>query len=170
MWEFKTMIEFLYLLARYLLMLGVSVTVLYSASKLMDKLTTEIDEWREIAKGNIAVSIYYASVILSFGIIINAGMGNYLAPAGVSDPYVFALALLGDILRAIISMVSAVITIYLALTFYDKLTHDIEEFEELKNGNIAMGVIVGGVLLAISLLIAPAVKSLSQYIFLALFG
>ncbi|MGI5844879.1 MAG: DUF350 domain-containing protein [Candidatus Xenobium sp.] len=35
-----------------------------------DKMTPRIDEWEELKKGNVAVAIVMAAVILTFGIVI----------------------------------------------------------------------------------------------------
>ncbi|NPA22557.1 MAG: DUF350 domain-containing protein [Candidatus Micrarchaeota archaeon] len=164
------MIEFLYLVLKYVLVLLISVITLYIASKLMDKLTANIDEWKEIAQGNVAVSIYFAAVVLSFGILLSASMKGYMSPVIAPDIGTYALALAGDILRALVGMISSVVTIYVALTVYDRLTKDIDEFEELKEGNLAIGIIVAGMILALTLIIAPAVEALSHYIYLKLFG
>jgi uncharacterized membrane protein YjfL (UPF0719 family) len=35
-----------------------------------DKMTPRVDEWEELKKGNVAVAIVMAAVILTFGIVI----------------------------------------------------------------------------------------------------
>ena len=46
------------------------------AIKIFDLSTTKIDEWEEIGKGNMAVAVVIASVILSVGYVIGAAIGH----------------------------------------------------------------------------------------------
>lgn len=46
------------------------------AIKIFDLATTKIDEWEEISKGNMAVAVVIASVILSVGYVIGAAIGH----------------------------------------------------------------------------------------------
>lgn len=46
------------------------------AIKIFDLATTKINEWEEIGKGNMAVAVVIASVILSVGYVIGAAIGH----------------------------------------------------------------------------------------------
>ena len=46
------------------------------AIKIFDLATTKIDEWEEIKKGNMAVAVVIASLILSVGYVIGAAIGH----------------------------------------------------------------------------------------------
>ena len=46
----------------------------------------------------------------------------------------------------------------IALKIFDWVTKDIDEFEELKKGNIAVAIVFFGVLLAIGLVVAAAIN------------
>ena len=50
-----------------------------------DKMTPRIDEWEELKKGNVAVAIVMAAVILSFGLVVAAVLhqGTAVVPAPV---------------------------------------------------------------------------------------
>ena len=58
------------------LILGVilAVAAIYLALNVFDKLTKEIDEFKEIEKGNVAVAIELAGVIITVGLIIQSGV------------------------------------------------------------------------------------------------
>ena len=50
-----------------------SVSMSLSLAILMfvwDKLTPRIDEWEELKKGNVAVAVVMAAVILAFGLVV----------------------------------------------------------------------------------------------------
>lgn len=50
---------------------GLGITI-----KIFDLVTTKVNEWEEIGKGNIAVAIVIASVILSVGYVVGAAIGH----------------------------------------------------------------------------------------------
>ena len=52
----------------------------------------------------------------------------------------------------IVGIVFAIIAIYIAFRIWDKITAKLEETNELKNNNIAVGVVMAGVLIAVDLL------------------
>lgn len=55
-----------------------------------DKITYRIDEWEELKKGNLAVAIVMASVILAFGfvvgMIVHQGGAIFPVPGAVPAP------------------------------------------------------------------------------------
>ena len=61
------------------------------------------------------------------------------------------------VFQLILGIVLAVGSIYLALTILDKLTKGVEEFKELKKGNIAVALEMGGVIIAVAWIIQSGV-------------
>jgi len=53
-----------------------------------DKMTPRIDEWEELKKGNLAVAIVMAAVILSFGLVVAAILhqGTSIVPTTTGLP------------------------------------------------------------------------------------
>jgi uncharacterized membrane protein YjfL (UPF0719 family) len=60
-------------------------------------------------------------------------------------------------IQLILGIVLAVGAIYLALNILDKLTKGIEEFEEIKKGNVAVALEMGGVIIAVAVIIQSGV-------------
>ena len=58
-------------------------------------------------------------------------------------------------------MVLAILSIYVAISILDKITVDIDEFKELKRGNVAIAIIMAAVLFAVSVVIRGAVVSMA---------
>ncbi len=53
-----------------------------------DKMTPRVDEWEELKKGNVAVAIVMAAVILAFGLVVAAVLhtGTAVVPAAPTAP------------------------------------------------------------------------------------
>ena len=58
------------------LILGIilAVVAIYIALKILDKMTKGIDEFKELEKGNVAVALEMAGVIIVVAIIIQSGV------------------------------------------------------------------------------------------------
>jgi uncharacterized membrane protein YjfL (UPF0719 family) len=59
--------------------------------------------------------------------------------------------------QLILGIVLAIAAIYLALNILDKLTKGVEEFEELKKGNVAVALEMAGVIIAVAVIIQSGV-------------
>ncbi len=145
-----------------------AVAALYIGFSVLGKITKGIDEEKEIAKGNTAVGILVASVFLAIGIVVQSGV------SGISGGIKAAQASAGGILSAggltaiglsilqlILGIVLAIAAIYLALNILDKLTKGIEEFEELKKGNVAVALEMAGVIITTAIIIQSGVQGIT---------
>jgi len=64
--------------------------------------------------------------------------------------------------RLILTIVVAVIGVYLASRAVDRFTREIHEWDEIRRGNIAVSVFMTGVLISAGILLAPAVGRLVE--------
>jgi uncharacterized membrane protein YjfL (UPF0719 family) len=145
-----------------------AVVALYIGFSVFGKITKGIDEQKELAKGNTAIGILVASVFFAIGIVVQSGV------AGISSSIKAAQASTGGILSAggmlsigmgilqlILGIVLAIAAIYLALNILDKLTKGIEEFEELKKGNVAVALEMAGVIITTAIIIQSGVAGIT---------
>jgi uncharacterized membrane protein YjfL (UPF0719 family) len=145
-----------------------AVIALYIGFSVMGKITKGIEEEKELARGNVAVGILVASVFIAIGLVVQSGV------AGVSKGLSAALNA-GDILslqgilpialailQLILGIVLAIGAIYLALNVLDRLTKGIEEFEELKKGNVAVALEMAGVIITTAIIIQSGVMGISS--------
>jgi uncharacterized membrane protein YjfL (UPF0719 family) len=88
-----------------------------------------------------------------------AGLSTGIATA--LNVGIFTLAGIAAILAAIIQLVLgialAVGAIYLALNILDRLTSGVNEFQELKKGNVAVALEMAGVIIATSVIIQSGI-------------
>ena len=51
-------------------------------------------------------------------------------------------------------------SLWLIIKIFDRLTPQLDEFEELKNGNMAVGVLLAGMVIAFALVVSTAMRLL----------
>jgi uncharacterized membrane protein YjfL (UPF0719 family) len=149
-----------------ILSLLVGITFIYAGFKFFHKRIKQINEIEELKKNNIAVAILNASIILSLVIMVK----NAIEPAIT----VFSLTLRNPdatinsflqtalimFIQIILAGLISYIAIYLAINLYTHLTKDIDEIAEIKNNNIAISIVLGVVIVAISFLMQQGIKSI----------
>jgi len=139
-----------------------AVVALYIAFAVLGKVTKGIDEEKELAKGNVAVGIIVAAVFVAIALVVESGVSGLSAGISKALAYGFfstnGLITIGlSFFQLLAGIVLAVGAIYLALNILDKLTKGVEEFEELKKGNVAVALEMGGVIIAVAWIIQSGV-------------
>ena len=129
---------------------------------MFDKLTEGTDEMKELKKGNVAIAILLGAIIFSIANIVEGGVSNItqtLVP-GLSTVQVFAALIIG-VVNLLIGVILAIFSIYIAINVLDKITVGIDEFKELRRGNVAIAIIMAAVLFAVSFVIKGAVVGMA---------
>ena len=143
---------------RLVLSISFAVIGLYIASWVLGKLTKEISEWEEISKGNQAVAIYMAGIFLSVAIIMGPGI------LGLFRTMEIVGITLGFV-QLIFALVLAVVAQYIGLSVLSKLIKGVDAWEELKNGNIAVAIVMAATVVAVGTIVAFGVQSIIEAIF-----
>lgn len=58
--------------------------------------------------------------------------------------------------QIIIAVILAAVASYLGLLLFNRATRDLDEWAELRNGNTAMGIVLGSIIVGIALILRPA--------------
>ena len=139
-----------------------AVLALYIAFAVLGKITKGVNEEKELAKGNAAVGIIVASVFVAIALVVQSGVSgisvgiNKALSVGILS--VDGMLAVGTaFIQLILGIVLAVAAIYLALYILDKLTKGVDEFEEIKKGNVAVALMMGGVIIAVAVIIQSGV-------------
>ena len=143
---------------RLVLSISFAVIGLYIASWVLGKLTKEISEWEEISKGNQAVAIYMAGIFLSVAIIMGPGILGLFRTMEI-----VGIAL--GFVQLIFALVLAVAAQYIGLSVLSKLIKGVDAWEELKNGNIAVAIVMAATVVAVGTIVAFGVQSIIEAIF-----
>ncbi len=143
--------------------LVLSMGSIYLGIKMFDRMTPGINEMEEIKRGNAAVGILMAAVVLSIATVVQGGVQAFGSNVS-SDMSVMmiAIALIISTVNLLFSVLAAIFAIYLALKILDKITVDINETEEFKQGNVAVAVMEAGVLLAVAFVIQAGISGITQ--------
>jgi uncharacterized membrane protein YjfL (UPF0719 family) len=143
--------------------LGLAMGSVYLGLKMFDKLTEGTNEMAELKKGNVAIAILLGAIIFSIANVVEGSMAG-LAQIFVSDlsRLEMAAAIVIGIANLAIGLVFSVFSIYVAVNILDKITVGIDEFKELRRGNVAVAIMMGAVLLAVSFIIRTAVAGMAS--------
>lgn len=148
------------------LSLLIAITLVYVPSRIFRKLISGINETDELKKNNVAVAILNGSIVLALILVIKKSIdsavtifGNTLRnPDAVFASYLqSALIMIGHI---ILGGIIAFAAIYLALQIFLKLTDDLDELQEIKGNNTAVGVLLGMIIVSMALLLQPGVDTI----------
>ena len=64
--------------------------------------------------------------------------------------------LLLSLTQLVVAVVLSAIAAYLAFYLFQWFTHDLDEWEELRQGNPAVGIVLGAILVAVAIVLRPA--------------
>ncbi len=146
-----------------LISLWLAMQAVKRAIEMFDKTTKDIDEWAELSKGNVAVGILMAAMVFSVANIISNGVqGLTSALMTPSLTIAFLLGIVVGVVNLLVALWIATTVISLAIKALDKATERIEEMKEIAKGNVAVAILVGGVLLAVSHIVGSAVEGFSK--------
>jgi len=143
---------------RLILAIIFAIVGLYIASWVLGKLTKEIDEWKEIGKGNNAVAIYMAGIFISVAIIVGPGIIGLFRTLDV-------IGIVLGFAQLVLALILAVAMQYIGLSVLSKLTKGVEQWAELKKGNVAIGIVMAAIVIAIATIVAKGVESIIAAIF-----
>lgn len=121
----------------------------------------------EMKKNNAGVAVLLSALLVSAGLIVREGVYpvSNLVRLYFTSPvdYVNGWQLAGLIVcHLLLVFVVAVYTISLSLRFWGRLTPDISEGQELKKGNLAVGIVLAGVVAVMALFISDGISRLTK--------
>lgn len=143
--------------------LALAMGSVYLGLKMFDKLTEGTDEMAELKKGNVAIAILLGAIIFSIANVVEGGVSALtigIVP-GLTGVQVAAALVIG-IVNLAVGLILAIFSIYIAINVLDKITVGIDEFKELRKGNVAVAIIMAAVLFAVSFVIKGAVNGMAS--------
>jgi len=154
-------VELLFGAIRFGASLILAVSSIYFGVKAFDKLTQGIEEIEELKKGNVAVGLFIATIIISIALVVSIAVGEVAKDISTSYPILLIIPLVViDLRKLLFSLILALLMIYVSLTLLDKLTRDIDEIAELKRGNIGIAILIAGVIIAVAAIVGVGLESL----------
>ena len=151
-----------------ILSLVLGILVLFLGFSFFSKLSIAIDEEEELQKNNIAVAILSASLIFSLGYMMKSSIYPliqaffnilFYSDEGVVSSLVgFGFLLLQFLLTLVISMGS----LWVGLKAFTWLTKNLDEFEEIRNNNIAVAILMSAIIITLALFLREGLERLLQ--------
>lgn len=143
-----------------------AVVALYIGFSVFGKITKDVDEQKELAKGNVAFGIIVAAIFIAIAVVVQSGVAGISVGIGKASALGFTsvdglIAISVAIIQLVLGVLLAIGAIYLALNILDKLTKGVEEFEELKKGNVAVALEMAGVIIAVALIIQSGIVGIT---------
>ncbi len=152
-------------LFQFILAIIVSIFSIYAGLRILNYFTKNLDEFKELKKGNVAVGVLVFSIVISVAIIIEPILSDsFLSSLGDFKGQSFAFFVLGFIGKIILGIIAAMVTIYFSMTVFDQLTPSLNEINELKKGNMGLALLFSGVIIAVSFMVKNAVVYLINLI------
>jgi uncharacterized membrane protein YjfL (UPF0719 family) len=143
---------------RLVLAIVFAVAGLYIASWVLGRLTKGLEEWQEIGSGNSAVAVYMAGIFISVAIIIGPGIIGLFRTLDI-------IGIVVGFIQLVLALALAVAMQYVGLSFLGKLTKGFDEWAELKKGNIAVGIVMAAIVIAIGTIVSQGVVSIIEALF-----
>jgi len=148
-------------LIQLLIAIILAVVALYIGYSTFSRITKGMDERQELARGNVAVGIIIAAIFFAIALVVQSGV------AGISIGISNALAgdwisLIAAFIQLILGIILAIAAIYIALNILDRLTKGIDEYAELKKGNVAVALMMAGVIVSTAIIIQSGVIGITS--------
>jgi uncharacterized membrane protein YjfL (UPF0719 family) len=135
--------------------------------KVVSRMIDGIDIWGEVKKKNMAVALLAAGAVIAYVNVVAGGVEGMThgLTSVVSGSFKSGIsALIGGVVNLLVALIVAGFAISWTFKAMDKLTTNINEKDEFKNGNVAIGIVYAGILIGASDLIAAGVAGVSQAI------
>lgn len=134
-----------------------TVIATYLGVVLFNRATRHVDEWAELRRGNAAMGLVVASIIVGIALILRPAVS--VPSAADAGPRLYPVyALLTQAAGLAVGLILALSGIILAVALFDLLTGEIDELAELQKGNVAVAALLAAIVLAVSWLMSGAIQ------------
>lgn len=152
----------------FILMVVMSAFVIALTYRIFVKANPDFHMGQEIKKGNVAVGILMAAILISASYILMAGTESsiamfrmhMLAPSEENESLLRIAGLI--IAHLSISMMLAVVSISVTLRMFGRLERELRAGKELQGGNLAVGILLAAVVVISSMYVREGVSALSK--------
>ncbi|HOX23810.1 MAG TPA: DUF350 domain-containing protein [Elusimicrobiales bacterium] len=156
-------------LFEFALSVVMSGLLIFVTFKVFIKANPDFNMEAEIKKGNVAVGILVTAILFSASMILKEGLASVVSMVrmhlSMPTERVLSLAQLIALSAAhlVMAMFMALFTISVTLRLFGKLERPgMRPGKELENGNVAVGILLAGVVLVASLYVGAGVSAVSK--------
>jgi uncharacterized membrane protein YjfL (UPF0719 family) len=155
-------------LLEFLVSIFISFILIFGSYRLLLIITPHFDEERQLKKKNTSMGIVLGSILLGEAIVVKQAIYPVMAVVqlfvlGQERSFVNFLKMLGQgVGYIILAGILAIACILFSLWLFNKLTPRINQYEEIKDSNIAVALFMALFIIAICLLISAGVSGLTR--------
>jgi uncharacterized membrane protein YjfL (UPF0719 family) len=142
-----------------LLAVVLSALVAYLGVWLFNRATPGLDEWAELRKGNPAVGVVMAAVVVGVAVILRPALRVVPLRLDVGMTLDVAWRLLAQVIQVVVGLVLSLAAIAFALWLFTRLTGELDEWAEIGKGNMSVAALLAGVVIATALISGVALDS-----------
>ena len=147
------------------LMSGVAIAITY---RIFVKANPDFDMSVEMKKGNTAVGTLMAAILYAASMILQKGLTSvvsmfrlHMTAPGQTGFSSLQLVMIGCS-HLVVAMMLALMTISVTLRLFGKLSRPLQAGKELERGNLAVGILLGSVVIVAAMYVGEGVSSLSK--------
>ncbi|MBI4423950.1 MAG: DUF350 domain-containing protein [Elusimicrobia bacterium] len=155
-------------LTEFFLSIGLAIFMVFWSYKSFAQVQTAYDVEGELKKGNVAVAVLLASLMVAASLImkkslypVTSSITIYLTAPGEGAVPLWKLALycFGHL---VLGFMVTIASIELSLRVFERLSTRFDEDEEIARGNTAIAIVMAGVVLVTSSYLQEGVSSLTK--------
>jgi len=142
-----------------------SALAAYLGAWVFNRSTPGLDEWAELRKGNPAVGIVMAAVIVGVAIILRPALQvvTLQLDTGAALEVMWRLATQAALVA--VGLLLSLAIIAFALWLFTRLTGELDEWAEIGKGKVGVAAMLAGVIIATALLSGAALDSILKLLF-----
>lgn len=152
----------------FLVSIFISFILIFVSYRLLLVLTPHFDEERQLKKKNVSVGVVLGSILLGEAIVVMRAIYPVMAVIqifvlGQEKNVLNFLKMLGfSIGYVILAGVLAIAVVLISFWLFNKLTPRINQYEEIRDNNIAVAIFMALFIIAICILISAGVSGLTR--------
>lgn len=127
-----------------------------------DRMTPRLDEMAELKRGNLAVGVLLAGVVLALAIVVRGGVegvARAFVVGGTARDWIASIGI--ALLQLLVALAIGIGALRAAYWAFDQVTQEIDEEAEIARGNVPVALVLATVLVAVALAIAAAMDDLA---------
>jgi len=151
-------------LLEFLVSILISFVLVFGSYRFILVVTKRFDEEQQLKKKNISVGLVLGSILLGEALVVKQALYPVMAIIQLfvlgqeRSPGNFAKVLLNSLGYVVLAGVLAIVCVLFCFWLFNRLTPRIDHYEEIKNNNIAVALLMALFIVAICLLMSAGVS------------
>jgi uncharacterized membrane protein YjfL (UPF0719 family) len=152
--------------AKVLLSLAVGMGLAFAAFLVVGRFLRWRDIREEVLRGNVAAGVLFAASLIALGLLIQHSLMASFAAfdalllVNAFDWPLFVSASYYAVVHTALALGVGAVAITSAGILFDLATPNVDDFEEVHKGNVAIAIAIGSVILVLAIVLAPALSTL----------